>query len=299
LAIPRAIAVVACASLVAAAGCDKKRLVINASFAMVGEAVDAFFEESDTALAAEAAPANLKLIEGMARGSPRNPELLLVASQMFGMYAFGFLEDRDTDGDERRLDERRAKGLYLRGKAYALAALDLERDFDGMLSLDQASFERALQEIGADDVPGLFWLVFNWGLYVNLSRDDLAAISERSKIAAIAERIVELDEGFYYGGAHMFLMVYYGTLGRAIGGDPERAKAEFEKARAFSRGKFLMTDYLFAETYCLQVMDRALFEKTLRGIIDAPDGLPAEQRLANALAKEKAARLLARADELF
>jgi hypothetical protein len=46
-------------------------------------------------------------------------------------------------------------------------------------------------------------------------------------------------------------------------------------------------------------MDRALFEKTLQEILDAPLNALPEQNLSNQLAKEKAARLLAQAEDLF
>ena len=291
--------VLAFLSLVATAGCNKKQLIINASFGLVEETSSAFFAEKDTVFAAEAAPGNLMLIEGMARGAPHNPQVLLVASQMFGMYAFGFLEDCCAGEAEQQLAGQRAKEFYLRGKAYALAALQLETDFDKMLALDQMSFEKALREIDADQVPGLFWLTFNWGLYINLSRDDLSAIVDMPKVAALARRVAELDPGYYYGGAHMFLMVYYGTLGKAVGGNPEEAKSEYRKALTLSGEKFLMTKYLFAKTYCQQTMDRTLFEKTLTEIINAPEQLLPEQRLANELAKKKAIRLLEKIDDIF
>ena len=115
----------------------------------------------------------------------------------------------------------------------------------------------------------------------------------------IAERVIELDEKHYFGSAHLFLMVYYGSVGKVMGGSPEKAKEEYEKAWEIGKGKYLLPKYLFAKTYCLQTLDRELFEKLLGEIIHAPDDLLPEQALTNAIIKVKARRLLNMADDLF
>ena len=280
-------------------GCSFKRLVIRASYSMVEEATSSFYEEPDAVLAAQAAPANLKLIEGMARGDPANDEVQLAASQLLGMYAFGFLEDCCLDPAAQDQTNQRARLLYLRGRDYAVTVLRQHADFDAMLEMNLDDFGKALEEFDEENVPELFWAAFNWGLYINLSRTDLSAIADLSKVAAMAERVIALDESYFYGSAHLFLMVFHGSMGRAVGGSPEKARAEYEKAWAASKNKFLMTKYMFAKTYCLQTLDRELFEKLLKEILAAPADLLPEQRLSNTVAKEKAARLLSRAEDLF
>jgi hypothetical protein len=280
-------------------GCNMKTLVINSSYVLVEEATASFFQEPDTVLAREAAPGNLKLIEGMAHGSPKNDKLQTAAAQLLGAYAFAFLEDCCSDEAAQEIANQRAKALYLRGRDYAIAALDLSYDFSGMLALDQAGFEAALNDIEKDDVAPLFWATFSWGLFVNLSRDDLSALSELPRVVAMAKRVGKLDPKYFYGGADMFLMVFNGSLGPAVGGSPQLAKEAFERAQQAAGGRFLMTKYLFAKYYTLQTMDRPLFEQLLGEILAAPADLLPEQQLSNQLAKEKAARLLARADDLF
>jgi hypothetical protein len=291
--------VLAAALCLVAAGCDMKRLVIRSSYLMVSEAEAAFFEEPDTILAAEAAPANLKLIEGMARGVPDDPELQIAAARMLSLYAFGFLEDCCEGADEQERGDDRARAIHKRALAYATRALDREIDFSGLMKRDLETFEAGLDKLGEEQVPALFWATFAWGLYINLSRADVAAVADLPKVAALSRRIAKLDETYFFGGAHLFLMVYYGSLGPAVGGDPVKSKAAYEKAWEIGGEAFLMTKYLFAKYYCQQTLDRDLFEKLLHEIIDAPDDLLPEQRLSNALSKQKAARLLARADDLF
>ena len=47
------------------------------------------------------------------------------------------------------------------------------------------------------------------------------------------------------------------------------------------------------------MQDRALFDKTLREVLDAPADIWPDQRLANELAKRRAARYLKQGDDLI
>lgn len=281
------------------AGCDMKRLVINSSYLMVEESMQAFYEEPDTRLAAEAAPSQLKLLEGMAKGSPENYDIQLAAAQMLGMYAFGFLEDSTSDEDAQERADQRARGLYLRAREYGIRVLQQTADFRTAMGLDLDRFKAHLAEYDEAQVPALFWTAFSWGLYVNLSRADISALADLPKVTALAEHIATLNEDYFFGGAHLFLMVAYGSVGPSVGGNPEKAKDHYEQAWRISDGKYLMIKYLFAKTYCQQTLDEALFNKLLTEIIEAPADLFPEQALSNNLAMEKAARLLKRAEDIF
>jgi hypothetical protein len=283
-------------------GCAKEkrtRFVIKTSYPMVEEAVVSFFEETDPIFAKEAAPANLKLLQGMARGAPDHEPIQLAVSQFMAMYAFGFLEDVSGDWQEQEILNERARAFYLRGREYAIGVLQRHADFKGMLDMNLDDFKKALSVYNKKHVAALLWASFNWGLYINLSRSDVSAVADLSKVGAIAERVIALDEKHYFGSAHLFLMVYYGSVGKAVGGSPEKAKEEYEKAWEIGDGKYLLPKYLFAKTYCLQTLDRELFDKLLQEIVDAPDDLLPEQALTNAIIKVKARRLMNMADDLF
>ncbi|MDJ0762030.1 MAG: TRAP transporter TatT component family protein [Myxococcota bacterium] len=284
---------------ITAAGCNMKQMVIKSSYLMMEDSMKAFNEEPDTQLAAEAAPSNLKLLEGMAKGAPENAEIQLAAAQMLGMYAFGFLEDSTADETAQEIANQRARNLYRRAREYSINALEQAAAFRSAMNQDSDQFKAHLTQYDQAQVPALFWTAFSWGLYVNLSRTDIAALADLPKVMALTERIAELDERYFFGGAHMFLMVSYGSVGPSVGGDPQKAKAHFEKAWQISGGKYLMTKYLFAKYYCQQTLDEALFKKLLTEIINAPNDLFPEQTLSNTLAKEKAARLLKQTQDIF
>jgi hypothetical protein len=61
----------------------------------------------------------------------------------------------------------------------------------------------------------------------------------------------------------------------------------------------LLARLIFAKTYAVQNQNRELFEMQLQAILQAPNDLFPEQRLANQVARKKATKLLERIDELF
>ena len=64
-------------------------------------------------------------------------------------------------------------------------------------------------------------------------------------------------------------------------------------------GKYLMPKVMYARFYAVITQDRPLFEKTLKEVIAAPHDLWPEQRLPNELAKKRAQRYLAHAEDYF
>ncbi|MCS5622300.1 MAG: TRAP transporter TatT component family protein, partial [Nitrospinaceae bacterium] len=92
---------------------------------------------------------------------------------------------------------------------------------------------------------------------------------------------------------------FYGGRSRMLGGNPEKSRHHFEKALDLTEKKFLLVRLLFAKTYAVQNQNRELFESQLQAVVNAPPDLFPEQRLANEVARKKAAQLLDQIDELF
>lgn len=252
--------------------------------------LEAFNEESDLELAKDALGSNLKLVEALLKGDPDNQKLLLMASQGFSAYALAFVEDDSVE---------RARGFYLRGRDYAMRILRQNRSVSEALHKDIQALRSALSELSADDVPAVFWSAFGWGSYINLTRADVGAVADLPKVIAMMEFVRDKNPSYYYGGAYLLLGSIEGTIPRALGGKPERAKEYFERALALNGGKFLLTYVYYARTYAAQELDQDLFESLLRKVNDASlDDYPAV-RLSNAVAKKKAKLLLSRESELF
>lgn len=247
-------------------------------------------DEADWQLGREAAAAQLKLVEGLLASEPESLPLRRMAAEGFGGYAFLFAEDENP---------ARAKGLYLRGRDHALAGLALKDDFKDLAARPLEEFETRLKRAEKEDVPDLYWAGFGWAGWVNLSKDDAAALADLPKAVALMKRVYELDPTFQFGGADLFFGVYYASRPPILGGDPGKAKTHFEWAHKITKGSYLMTHVLNARWYAVAVQDRELFKQLLSKVLSSPSGVLPEARLTDEAAKKKAAALLEKTDDLF
>lgn len=286
--------------------CSMTRLAANQTTKVLLRATPTYDRESDLELAERSSMSNLKMLEGLLEVTPDNEDLLLLTSSSFTRYTFGFVEEQIEVADER-YDFRekgkyvkRAVDFYERGKSYALRSMDKHRkDFSQLIEGDLERFAIELKQLEGEHVSSLFWIAYAWGSIINLQQSEPARLAELARVELMMDRILELDESFFFGGAHLFYGIFYGGRPEMLGGDTEKAKEHFDMAIKITGGKFLMAQFFLAKCYAFQTQNKELFEKTLQEIIEAPNDLYPDQRLANELAKRRARRLLARVDDLF
>lgn len=270
--------------------CSMDRMALKSTSSLLVRGRSAVLDEPDWQHAREAMPAQLALIESLLVSEPGDRSLRRLAAEGFGGGAFLFLEDAEP---------ARAKGYYLRGRDHALAALAARPRLAGLAALPQEEFEKALKSAAKDDVADVFWAAFSWAGWINLSKDDAAALAELPKAAALMTRSWELDPAFQFGGADLFFGVYYASRPPLLGGSPAKAKTHFEWAHRITKGRYLMTHYLNARWYAVAVQDRELCRQLLRKVLDEPSGRLPGARLADEAAKRKAAAMLERIDDYF
>jgi hypothetical protein len=293
--------------LVTTAGCDLKAFTVSTTAPVLKAATASVASENDVVLAREAAPGQLKTVEGFLQSAPDNENLLEVLAQGYIEYAFGFLEDdlESLPDDGKHAAERdqvawRATNLYDRSLEYALHLIALDdKNFPDNFKKDVASAEAAAKKLDKENAPGLLFAGLALASAINLNRQDLARVVDLPKAIALIKRSHELQPKFYNAGAAMTLGVVYCSQGKAIGGDPDLGKKFFEEAINATGGKYLMTKVMFARYYGVIVQDKDLYVKTLKEVIAAPNDLFPQQRLANALAKRRAERYLKKIDEYF
>lgn len=246
-------------------------------------------KQSDISVIREGTPAYLMLIDGLIEAYPQHEELLVAGAKAYSSYAAIFMEE----------DREKAKRLYLKAKQYGLQALSKLERFKELLPKHVDEFTTCLADFSKRDVPALFWAASSWGSWISLSTDSVEAMAEIPKVLCLMERVMELDEGFYYGGPHLFMAVYHVSRPKAYGGDPERARRHFEKAFELSQEKFLMAHVLYAKYYARQTFDRELFVSTLKRVLDAPADSVPELTLLNTMAKHQARALLDQVNDYF
>lgn len=290
--------------VVAGCGALLKRTTVASATEIFRDGMEAFYREGDLMLAEQALASNLKLLEVFLQASPDNEDLLLQTSQGFGAYAFAFVEDKiarhSFDSHLRRLHRERARRLYLRGRDYGLRVLTLrDETLSAALTADLPTFQTTLQHLQKADVPSLFWTAYGWAGAIHWSRDRPDMVADIPRVLAMMHRVLELDEAYFHAGPHLFFGVYYASRSPTLGGNPSRAKFHLDRALDLTGGASLLVHLFIADPYAVQIQDRALFERQIRFILDAPDDLFPEQRLLNQIAKARAQLLRERIDELF
>ncbi len=246
---------------------------------------------------------NLKGLERIAKIG--NTGLIVKTARAHSSYS-GFLEDKMEDaeiaGDFETADEMRSQAIahYARSEEYAFKALaKSDKTFKQARTVKIAEFEKALQKLKKKQVEPLFWAAYAMARGISLQKDDPMQVIDLARVELMMRRVLELDETFYFGSAHLFYAVYYGDRSPAIGGDPEKAKESIDKVDKLNDGKFLMTKFYLARYYAYPKQDVKLYKQALQEVIDAPEDIYPGEEAATALAKSRAKRWLAQADMLF
>ncbi len=270
-------------------GCSMKKLAIRQMADLMEGGFPAYLKETDPLLVKDAMPANLKLLDAMLENDPENQNLLFLACQGYAAYAFMFIEEENPV---------RAKSLYTRAREYGFAMLKHR----GMLpekQFDLPSWEETLSHASQKDVPAIFWTAFAWGGMIQTDRESPLAIADLPIVIQLVEQAQGLDPSYWFAGPDTFLGFYHGSLPVMLGGKPDHAKTHFESALSLTQRKFLMIQVMYAKSYAVQVQDRQLFHSLLTEVIQTPEDRLSEAALSNAIARQKAARLLKKTDELF
>ncbi|RKU38902.1 hypothetical protein C6496_05225 [Candidatus Poribacteria bacterium] len=234
-----------------------------------------------------------------------NTGLIVKTARAYSSYA-GFLEDRmeeaEIAGDYETAAEMRTQAIdrYKQAEAYAFDVLaKSDEAFTEPRSVDMETFRKALQKLDKKQVEPLFWAAYAVARGISLQKDDPMQVIDLARVELMMARILELDETFYFGSAHLFYAVYYGDRAPTIGGDPEKAKEHIERVDEINDGKFLMSKFYLARYYAYPKQDAELYKRSLQEVLDAPSDVYPGEEAATALAKSRAKRWLDQIDMLF
>jgi len=276
--------------LLVLSGCSLQKLAIKSATPIFSSGVEALYEETDLQLAEQAIASNLKLLEGLYKSNPKNRDVLLLLTQGYASYSLGFVEDDSL---------ARAQLFYLRARDYGFKLLRTTSAFKDSIPQREQLFVDRLNRLKKDEVPAIFWTAFAWGGWINLSKDDPQAIFDLGKVKVLMNKVIELDEGFFFGSAHLFFGAVSGALPKMLGGDPEKARQHFERSLALSNDKFVLAYVYLARYYAQTLLDEDLFDQYLQKVDEASLEILPENKLITAIAKEKARRLKEKKAELF
>lgn len=266
-----------------------KTIVVGATASLLEDIAESASKQSDLRLIREGMPSYLMLIDGMVEAVPDNEHLLITAAQSYASFAAAFIQDEDKEY---------AKVLYGRARNYAIRALE-QIGFNNPLTRPFDDFEQALNALSEQDIKYIFWAASCWGNWISLNLGSVEALAELPRVELMMKRVLKLDEGFYYGGAHIFMGILYGSRPKIAGGDLERAKEHFLKAIELGRGEFLFTYIYYANYYAKKAFAKDSFVATLETVLKTPADIKPELTLLNSVARRKAEEMLKEVDEYF
>ena len=290
--------------IVALGGCDIAKFTADSTAGLFTRAAPAFESYWDYDLAGEAVPATIVQFEGILRVIPDNESMLSQLSQAYVAYAYGWVEadvealEFEGNYEEADLQRGRARTMYRR-------AMDLTRhrirlhaeDVDVAVRASVEDLDEWLRAVFIEkaDAEMLLWHGYAWGSYINASKDDMEAIADLAYAKAFVVRSIELDPNYYNAAGYTFMGV---ATASEMAGDMDMAKVYFEKALARTERRALQAQVNMARYYAVKTGDRELFDTLLAEVMDAHDPLP-EARLANRMARVRAALYIDNADQLF
>ena len=246
-------------------------------------------KQTDLELLQEGAPSLLLLLDGFIAGDPGNEKLLMTATRLYGAYASILYEEGQTE---------RAVNMSIKARDYGISLINRLPDLESINGQTLAEIQKALEKIKPDHIGYLFWGAYGWATWIQFQEGAPAAMADLPIVESIMLKVLELDETFYYGGAHIFLGSYYGSRPQIYGGKPDASRKHFERALEINKRQFLLTQVAYAQTYARMMYDRGLYLKLLSEVLEQPL-TDSDMASSNKLAKVTAARLIQQVDEFF
>ena len=247
----------------------------------------AILNQDDPELVASGVPSYLLLIDGLISQHPDSAALLSAGAQVFALYGSRFVP------------ADRAVTLTAKARRYGQRAICLAHE--PACHWQNIDFERLATELGAvgkKDLGPLYSYAVSWLAHLDATSEDWTAVAELPWVQAVLERALALDETYENGALHGYLGILNSLRPPALGGQPDVARAHFERAIELSGGRDLSIKVEYARRYARLVFDQELHDRLLTEVLNAPAEAPA-YTLFNVLAKQEAEALLATSKDYF
>ncbi|MDW7761477.1 MAG: TRAP transporter TatT component family protein [Acidobacteriota bacterium] len=292
-------------ALLLTASCSVEKLALKKVAGMMTSpgSGGVFTQDNDPELVGDALPFAIKLYETLLTSLPDHEGLRLVTGSLYITYANAFIQTPADMTPKRDLETReflfrRAKNLYLRGRDILL--VHLEKKNPALLDqLKNRRYRDALAVFGRQDAGFLYWTALGWVGAFGSDPFDMKFGLTLPQAASLMERVHQVDPGYDPAAVELFYIYYYGSLPEYMGGDLQKAREHFERAKTVSGETNTSHLVALAVTVCVKEQNAAEFRDLLSQVLkfDA-DRLP-DNRLVNVLNRRKAKWLLDNIDDYF
>jgi len=268
------------------AGCAS--LVSSAASRMADNLSTAVLNQNDPATVRDGAPAYLLLLDSFIEGNPEDPALLSAAADLYASYGAVFAED-----------PARAARLTARARRYAETALCIEfTPSCKWQDMTYPQYEDTLSDLRHAHAEFVLSYAVASLAYIRTHSDDWNALAELPHMEALLLRYLEIGNDESRAAVYTYLGILATLRPPALGGEPEKGRAYFERAIELTGGTDLAAKVEFARGYARLVYDRALHDRLLDEVLAADPDVPG-YTLTNVLAQRDAQALLASADDYF
>lgn len=258
----------------------------SATAALMGEASGHWAKRDDKAELKAAIVAWEKAVAE----DPKNAQALTWLSRANYFLADGFMA---VEGADQKAEFE----VYQKGVDYGeRALLILDPGFEKQMRAE-AKFEDAIKTIGKDAIPAAYWYAVNLGRFA--SKQGLSQrLFYKDKLRATMERILELDQGFFYGAADRYFGAFFSILPGIAGKDLDRSAKHFEKSLELAPG-YLGTKVVKAQFLSVELDDEDMYKSLLDEVIAADADAVPEVAPENRAAQRTAKKMLGEIDERF
>jgi len=264
---------------------------------------EVLLQEGDPELAAAALPSFIEASAILLAGDPTNQDKIVTTASLYVMYASAFIDGPssflpDEQFEARQEAVRRAGALYRR--AYHLLDPALERRSPGLLKAVGGPGEAAaVARFGKRDVPLLYWSAASVLAAFALDPMDFESAGRLGAASALLARAAALDPGWNGGAIYALYFPYYASLPDYLGGSRAKAEEAYAKALAYSKGHLASLFVSRATAICIPDDDYAGFKAALAQALAVDLDADPDSRLPNAIAQDRARKLLANAGKYF
>jgi len=271
-------------------GCSIRRMTQRYTTDLMEKLSEALFRQPDPELAKDGGASFLLFIDGYIQAYPESNSALIAGIKGYTAYSSAFLIEEEPE---------RAFTLYNHALQYGFNLLNKLFKTDDFQSFQPEKIEKILTEATKYEVPAVYWTATAWSGWIVTHPDRMLGIADLSKVVNMMESVLQLDPTYQTGGVNLFFGIYYGSRSPALGGDPVKAKAHFDKAIDIAGEDLLLPKVMLAQYYAHLTFNKKLFISILQSVINAPPTENPENNLMNAIAKKRAKALLEMTEEYF
>jgi hypothetical protein len=211
------------------------------------------------------APANIKFIELIWEQDQNNDALLAVLVKTYAGYAFAVHESLYFGDQLAGIEDSAAKKdaiiFYTRALDYGLLYLK-HKDITvkDLLSNNEDALSKKLKELDEEDAMALLYTAQAWGSLINLQKDNVALVSQVSKVKALFDRVCKINPNIDHNVCDIFYAQYDASRPKMLGGNPENGEKLF-LAAIKNHPQNLLIRMGYIQYFLIPSMDGEKYEK--------------------------------------